>query len=233
MTNLEVIHEDNHVLAVIKPAGMLVQADHTGDVSAIDLARSYLRKKYEKPGRVFLGLVHRIDRPVSGIVVFARTSKAASRLTAAFRVRSVRRRYLAVVHGSPPRQRDTVRGFIARDGTASRFVFQSDPGAREVQLEYSVIERAGGFTLVEAEPVSGRHHQIRLQLSGEGCPVAGDVRYGAPGPLSDRTIALHAARLRIPHPTRGETIDLAASPPLRGPWKRFAAPLSDYFARAR
>lgn len=229
MSILDIIYEDNHVLGVVKPAGMLVQGDDTGDRSALELAKAYIKEAYAKPGDVFLGLVHRIDRPVSGVVLFARTSKAASRLSRAFHDRRVRKTYLAVVEGSPPRDADRLSALIGRDGARARFALEPGPGIKEAVLDYRVLERAGGLTLVEVVPETGRHHQIRLQLSGEGCPVAGDVRYGAGEGLRDRSIALHSARLEVPHPTRDETVVLAAPPPARGPWKRFAATIRDYF----
>lgn len=230
MSILDIIYEDNHVLGVVKPAGMLVQGDDTGDRSALELARAYIKEAYAKPGAVFLGLVHRIDRPVSGVVLFARTSKAASRLARAFHDRRVRKTYLAVVEGSPPRDDDRLRALVGRDGVRARFALEPGPGVKEALLEYRVLERSAGFTLVEVVPETGRHHQIRLQLSGEGCPIVGDVRYGAGEALPDRSIALHAARLEVPHPTRDETIVLAAPPPSTGPWKRFAATIRDYSA---
>jgi 23S rRNA pseudouridine1911/1915/1917 synthase len=227
---LDIIYEDNHALGVVKPAGMLVQGDDTGDPSALDLAKAYIKEAYDKPGAVFLGLVHRIDRPVSGVVLFARTSKAASRLARSFHDRKAKKAYLAVVSESPPRDTDTLRALIGRDGVRARFALEPGPGVKEGVLEYRVLERAGGLTLVEVVPETGRHHQIRLQLSGEGCPVVGDVRYGAGEGLRDRSIALHSARLAVPHPTRDETITLSAPPAARGPWKRFASTIRDYFS---
>ena len=230
MSILDIIYEDNHVLGVVKPAGMLVQGDHTGDQTAMDLARAYIKEKYNKPGDVFLGLVHRIDRPVSGVVLFARTSKAASRLSRSFHDRLAKKAYIAVVSGSPPRDTDTLRAWIARDGMRARFALEPGPGVKEAVLSYRVLERAGGLTLLEVKPETGRHHQIRLQLSGEDCPVVGDVRYGAGEALPDRSIALHSARLQVPHPTRDQGISVSAPPAGGGPWKHFSATIRDYFA---
>lgn len=231
MSILDVIYEDNHLLGVSKPAGLLVQGDATGDRSALDMARAYIKETYRRPGNVFVGLVHRIDRPVSGVVLFARTSKAASRLTSAFSSRRVDKRYLAVVMGAPPHPEDTLTGFIERDATRSRLCLEASATAKAARLTYRTIEQRGGYSLLEVIPHTGRHHQIRLQLSAEGCPVAGDLKYDAPQPLPDRSIALHSAMLSVPHPTRDETVTLSAVPPSEGPWKRFERAIRDYFPR--
>ena len=230
MSILDIIYEDNHALGVVKPAGLLVQGDDTGDATALDLAKAYIKEAYDKPGAVFLGLVHRIDRPVSGVVLFARTSKAASRLSRSFHDRQAKKAYLAVVSGGAPHDIDTLRALIGRDGVRARFELEPGPGVKDAVLTYRVLERAGGLTLLEVIPETGRHHQIRLQLSGEDFPVVGDVRYGAGEPLRDRSIALHAARLEVPHPTRDEPISISAPPAPGGPWRRFAATIRDYFA---
>ncbi len=230
MVAIDVIHEDNHLLGIAKPAGLLVQGDRTRDRTALEMARAYVRERTGKTGRVYLGLVHRIDRPVSGVVLFARTSRAASRLSRAFASGQADKRYLAVVFGRPHADGGTLRVELVREGTGARIVLPGTPGAREAVLEWRVLERQRARSLVEVRPLTGRHHQIRVMLAGEGIPVEGDVRYGAPEPLADRSIALHAAVLRVPHPVGGETVTLCARPPSAGPWRRFSAAIRSYFA---
>lgn len=223
---MEILYEDNHVLAVLKPAGLLVQGDRTGDVTLLELAKAYIKQKFNKPGNVFLGLVHRLDRPVSGVVMFARTSKAASRLSREFRARRVKKKYLAVVQGLAKSGGEVLYGHIAREGRHSRPSEPGVPHSKEALLSYRVLARASGVSLLEITPHTGRHHQIRLQLAEAGHPILGDLRYGAKEPLGDRTIALHAAELIVDHPTRPEAIRLFASPPLTHPWNIFVTVIS-------
>jgi 23S rRNA pseudouridine1911/1915/1917 synthase len=228
---IDILYEDNHVLGVYKPAGLLVQGDRTGDPTALELARNYIKEEHRKPGNVFLGLVHRLDRPVSGVVVFARTSKAASRLARSFHDRVVEKRYLAVVGGRMPEVEGVVEGHVKRDHKRSRLALPGTEGARPSSLRYRVLDTRPGFSLLEVTPHTGRHHQIRLMLAAEGAAIVGDVKYGAPEALPDRTIALHAATLRFPHPTRDETVVLSAPPVLEAqPWQRFRATIEAGFA---
>lgn len=244
-----IILEDNHLLGVVKPAGLLAQGDRTGDETALAQAREYVRERYDKPGAVYLGLVHRIDRPVSGVMVFARTSKAASRLARAFHDRVVEKSYLAVVVGSVPDDAGELSGFIERTHTRSRIAEAAGARARAASLAYRVLDRGElslpprdrrgrssvatrAVTLLEVTPRTGRHHQIRLQLSAAGFPIVGDLKYRAPEPLPDRAIALHAARLRFPHPVRDDTVDLAAPPPAVVPWTLFTRAIARCFSPA-
>lgn len=244
---IAIIHEDNHVLGIVKPAGLLAQGDRTGDPTALAQAREYVRERYRKPGNVFLGLVHRIDRPVSGVMVFARTSKAASRLARSFHDRLVEKVYLAVVVGSVPGVAGELAGFVERAHTRSRVAAEGDARAQAASLAYRVLGRAElalpkrerrgrasaavarAVTLLAVTPHTGRHHQIRLQLSAAGFPIVGDLKYRAPEPLPDRAIALHAARLRFPHPVRGDMIELAAPPPDVVPWTLFPREIERFF----
>lgn len=245
--SIRILYEDNHLLGVYKPPGLLAQGDRTGDVTALEQAKEYIRGAYAKPGQVFLGLVHRLDRPVSGVMVFARTSKAASRLARSFHDRVVEKIYLCVVVGKMETDAGELIGFIERAHTRSRLAPAATSRSREAVLVFRVLARSGssaiasataprryagrgrlarggeGMTLVEVTPRTGRHHQIRLQLSAAGHPVVGDMKYGAPSPLSDRSIALHAARLRFPHPVRDEVIEISSPPPDGDPWRHFAA----------
>ncbi len=215
-----VLFEDNHCLALLKPAGTLTMGDHTGDASMVDAAREYLRVKYRKPGNVFVGVVHRLDRPVSGVLLFARTSKAASRLSDAFRRGCVRKNYIAAVHGVPDAANGTLLDWLLKDDRTNhvRCVPPTTAGAKACELRYRVVRSGEERSLLEVEPVTGRSHQIRVQLASRGLPIIGDKRYGADathretGP-SQRRIALHAARLQIPHPVRSETICITAEIP--------------------
>ena len=197
-----VLLEDNHCFAISKPAGVLTMGDHTGDETAADMAREYLRKKYDRPGNVFLGVVHRLDRPVSGTLLFARTSKAASRLSDQFRRGAVRKTYIALVEGSLNAATGELVDWLSKDRLRNHVTVapNNTAGARECRLAYRVIESGLSRSLVEIRPLTGRSHQIRVQLANLGHPIVGDVRYGAEDRLGSR-IMLHAARLEFTHPT--------------------------------
>jgi 23S rRNA pseudouridine1911/1915/1917 synthase len=249
-TPIRILYEDNHLLVAFKPAGLLAQGDRTGDVTAFDLVKQHIRESCDKPGNVYLGLVHRLDRPVSGVMVFARTSKAASRLSRAFHDREVEKTYLCVVLGELVKDTGELTGHIERAHTRSRLSATATRRSRAAVLAFRVLgRRAGGpwplprgsrepatppaTTLLEVTPQTGRHHQIRLQLSAAGHPIAGDLKYRAPSPLPDRSIALHAARLRFPHPVRDEVIEISAPPPATGPWLAYASVIARRFPTAR
>lgn len=219
-----VFFEDNHLLVVYKPAGLLSQGDETGEANLLDLSKAWIKERHHKPGRVFLGLVHRLDRPVAGAMVFARTSKAAARLSEQIRNRRMRKVYLAVVEGRPPSDEGRLVHFIERRERAVRIVPHPTPHGRESRLAYRVRDAAGGRSLVEIELETGRKHQIRLQLSHVGCPIVGDVRYGAPRALPSRPIALFASQLAMEHPTRGERLAFSAPPPQGWPWPGLETP---------
>lgn len=226
---LRVLYEDNHLLGVFKPGGVLVQGDNTRDVTLMDLAKAYLKEKYAKPGNVFLGLVHRLDRPVSGVVIYARTSKAASRLTGEFAARRVEKVYIAVVSGSPAEDEGNLLGYIERVRRKSRIAEASSDRAKEAALSYRVLSRSSGVSLVELRPRTGRHHQIRLQLAELGYPIVGDVKYGARDVLPDRTIALHAGQLSFKHPTKELIVQLSAPPGDSYPWSIFRSAIENRF----
>ncbi|MCB1183911.1 RluA family pseudouridine synthase [bacterium] len=221
VAELHVIHEDNHLLVVAKPAGLLAQGDRSGDPTLVDAAAAYLREKYAKPGNVYVGLVHRLDRNTSGVMVLARTSKAAGRLSAQFRDDTVRKIYLAVVEGGPPESRGEARAWLAAKGDhegMTRACTAPFDGARPAHLRYDVREAAGGFALVEVRPVTGRRHQIRAQMALLGCPLLGDVKYGARLRLPDHRVALHALALEIAHPVGGAPLRFEAPVPADWPW---------------
>jgi 23S rRNA pseudouridine1911/1915/1917 synthase len=213
-----VLFEDNHLLALFKPAGLLAQGDRSGSASLLELAKGWLKERYGKPGKVFLGLVHRLDRPVAGVMVFARTSKAAARLSGQFRAGTVQKTYLAVVAGAPRQPEGRLCHHIARQGTFSRIVKQPGVRSRDACLRYRLMEQRGEHSLLLVEPQTGRKHQIRLQLSHAGSAIVGDVRYGAPAPLKNRQIALLARQIVLMHPTRKTPLRLVCPLPVGWPW---------------
>ncbi len=219
--DLKILYEDNHMLAVAKPAGILVQGDRTGDPTLLEQAKAYLKEKYGKPGQVYLGLIHRLDRPVSGVVLLARTSKAAGRLGKQFREGRVTKTYLAVVNGLPePVSAELIAYLAPRPGAGGRTLARTTrfAEAKEARLVYHVKNSAAGMALLEIEPRTGRRHQIRAQLALYGHPIVGDLKYGAGTPLPDRSIGLHALRLVITHPVGGEALSLTAPLPAGWPW---------------
>ena len=209
----EVLYEDNHCLAVNKPAGVLTMGDKTGEPSLVDSVREYLRVKYQKPGNVFVGVVHRLDRPVSGVVVFARTSKGASRLSEQFRVHSIEKTYLALVEGQVSISRGELRNRIQKDHDRNviSVVPNHQPG-QDCLLKFEKLQRVGALTLMKILPQTGRSHQIRVQLSAAGWPIAGDRKYGSRHALPG-FIALHAESLIFWHPTTRETIKVSTPCP--------------------
>jgi len=211
---LTILLEDNHCLAIDKPAGMLTMGDATGDNTAADIARSYLRERYNKPGDVFLGIVHRLDRPVSGVLLFARTSKAASRLADQFRQGTVRKKYQAIVEGHVSPRHGLLEHWLHKDRFRNRVTIAEPDatGARPSRLRYQVVRSHSGRSLVEIQPLTGRSHQIRVQLAHLGHPIVGDVKYGSVAQPGHR-IALHATQLVFQHPTRQEEVMVCSAPP--------------------
>jgi RluA family pseudouridine synthase len=200
---------DNHLLVVRKPSGTLVQGDCTGDISLFEQARAYIKEKYNKPGNVYLGLVHRLDRPTSGAVVFALTSKAASRLSEQFRTRQVRKIYWALVEGKAPPEGKLV-DCIARRGARSHIT--KDEEGQYAELHFRRRRYNRGVSWVEIELATGRRHQIRVQFGNRGMPVVGDFRYGSKTKFGQRALALHARSLTIIHPTRREEMTFTTEP---------------------
>ena len=217
---VEVLYEDNHLLAVVKPPNLPVQADRSGDDDLLSILKRYIGNKYQKPGNVYLGLVHRLDRPVGGVMVFARTSKAAARLSAAFAEHAQDRRYLAVLRGSLPGE-VTLEDDLVKDpatGTV-RVVPAGTPGAKRARLVSRPLARREGLTLTEVRLFTGRAHQIRVQHAHAGLPLWGDARYGQGRP--GQQIALWAASLALEHPTLRQTMRFACPPPRMAPWTGF------------
>lgn len=216
---LQILHEDNHLIAVNKPAGYLSQGDSTGDVSMVEAVKAYIKDRYGKPGDVFLGLVHRLDRPVSGVLLFARTSKGLSRMNRLFAERKVQKTYWAVVSEQPRQSEGTLTGFIYKDKAKnkSKLLPKADsnrhPGAKKAELSYRLKARLGKNVLLEVNPKTGRPHQIRVQLAGLGNPIRGDVKYGYREPNPDGTIHLHSRALAFEHPVKKEPVRIVAPIP--------------------
>ena len=208
MFDLQVLYEDNHIIAVNKPACMLVQGDVTGDISLMDHVKEYIKVKYNKPGDVFLGLIHRIDRPVSGVVLFARTSKGASRLSEQFRRHLTQKTYYAVVESVPFLEKGDLVDWLIKDESRNVVSIGREDmaGAQWAKLSYKLIAQSDGKALLEVEPMTGRPHQIRVQLSHMGCPIVGDIKYGASAPLPDKSIALCAMAMVFETATTKEVV---------------------------
>ena len=227
----ELLFEDNHLLAVNKPAGMLVQGDRTGDVPLVEHLRQYIKEKYRKPGNVFLGVVHRLDRPVSGALVFARTSKALERLNAAFAGREVLKIYLAVVANRPPAESGRLVHWLQKDNMNNVVkAYRSEKkGTLLAELDYRLLGSMGSHSLLEVKPKTGRPHQIRVQLASMGCPIAGDLKYGYKQPDPGGNIALHAYSLSFRHPVKQELIELRAPLPVLAIWQPYRDLVQDLF----
>ena len=218
---IKVLYEDNHLIAVFKPAGILVQKDKAGKTSLMDEVKKYLKEKYKKPGNVFLGLLHRIDQPVSGIVLFAKTSKGASRLSEQFRNHKVEKIYQAIVVGSPKEKKAELIHYLLKDKEKNKVsVFsRKEEDSQKAELFYQVISSGLRYSLLKIKIKTGRSHQIRAQLSTIGHPILGDIKYGAPFSLNDRSIALCAVSLSFLLPTKAEKMEIRISVPES--WKKY------------
>lgn len=207
---MEIVYEDNHVVVVNKRAGEIVQGDKTGDKPLSEMVKDYLREKYNKPGNVFCGVVHRIDRPVSGLVIFARTSKALERLNKMLREGQIHKTYHAFVEGHPAKAEGLLENYLVSDGRINKtFVTDAkNPDAKLSKLEYKVIDSLDRYSLLEINLMTGRKHQIRAQLSAMGHPIKGDLKYGAKRSNRDGGISLQAHRIRFTHPVSKAEIDL-------------------------
>jgi 23S rRNA pseudouridine1911/1915/1917 synthase len=224
-----ILFEDNHLLAINKPAGILVQGDDTGDTPLSELARDYLRKKYDKPGNVFVGVVHRLDRPVSGVVLLAKTSKALTRMNALFRGRETQKTYLAISNHQPPASQAQLIHWLVKDEArnVTRAFDRENKSGQRAELQYFFRASQQGYYLLEVRPVTGRPHQIRVQLASQGCPITGDLKYGAPRPLPDKSICLHAFQLAFEHPVQKTLLTITAPLPDKAPWALFDNSLPD------
>ncbi len=227
---MKVLYEDNHIIAVEKPAGVLTQGDKSGDVSLFNMVKDYLKEKYQKPGNVFLGLVHRLDKPVQGIVLFAKTSKGASRLSEQFRNHTIQKTYHGIVIGRPKQQKGSIKeqvnkisffaeGFTNKTDEELLAEIKKATKTRTAELEYEVVKSNEKYSLLKILPKTGRFHQIRIQMQQMGCPILGDEKYGAQNALHDRSIALAATAIEFKSATDNKEIKLEI--PLPESWKNY------------
>ncbi len=220
---LDVLYEDNHLIAVNKLAGIPVQRDSTGDEALVDMVKQYIKKKYDKPGDVFLGITHRIDRPVSGVVLFAKTSKALTRINELFRNRDIRKVYWALTKNRPDRENGRLEHYIKKDPETfkARAYDTEVKNSKQGILEFNLLSRLGEKHLLEIELFTGRHHQIRVQLAKIGCPLIGDIKYGYRRGNRDRSVCLHSRKLEFIHPVKNEPVRIEAKPPINQFWNDF------------
>jgi 23S rRNA pseudouridine1911/1915/1917 synthase len=210
-----VLYEDNHLLVVYKPAGWLTQGDDTGDMTILDWGKAYIKAKYDKPGEVFLHAVHRLDRPVSGVLIMARTGKSLGRMAEMFRQKSIQKEYWALTLKAPANASSALRHFLLKDEERNvvNIVPQSTPNAKEALLRYEYDGQVSNYHRIKVFPQTGRPHQIRVQLAFIGCPIVGDLRYGAAMPRPDASIALHCRRMTLIHPVKREPMEVIAELP--------------------
>ena len=214
-----IIYEDNHLIAVTKRSGEIVQGDKTGDKPLSEEIKSYLKTKYKKPGNVFLGTIHRLDRPTSGIVLFAKTSKSLSRMNELFKNKKVQKTYFAVTEGIPKKEKGVIISLLKKNQKQNKsYITKLDDGKKS-ELEYELIEKLQNYFLIKVKPKTGRHHQIRVQLSSIGCKIKGDVKYGAKRANKDKSICLHSYSISFVHPVKNELINLKCDFPKNDIWK--------------
>lgn len=220
---INILYEDNHILCVVKPANLPVQADNTKDEDLLTLVKQYLKEKYNKPGNVYLGLVHRLDRPVGGAMILAKTSKAASRLSESIRVRAIDKVYYAILDGVPKKQSDTLVDYLTKDTKTNMVSVTNTKVGKKSILHYQVLATKNGHTLVEIHLETGRPHQIRVQFASRNLPLVGDQRYNKNAKKVQ--IALWAVSLTFPHPTTKDKITIHSDPPEIWPWTEFEVKL--------
>lgn len=220
--NLQVVFEDNHIIVVNKRSGDIVQADKTQDIPLSEIVKEYLKKKYNKPGNVFLGVTHRLDRPTSGIVIFAKTSKALTRINAMFKNKSIKKEYWALVHHTPKKPNDTLINWLVKNprNNTTKVYDKEIPGSKLAILHYKLKEKLNNYTLLEINLETGRSHQIRSQLSHINCPIKGDLKYGAKRSNPNGGIHLHAKTVIFEHPVSKETLHLQAPLPSDPLWNK-------------
>lgn len=220
---MEILFEDNHLIAVNKSVSDIIQADKTGDLSLEEKLKQYIKDKYHKPGKVFLGVIHRIDRPVSGVVLLARTSKALTRLNQMFKEQQVKKIYWAIVKNMPPKETDTIVNYLIRDSVKNKtYSYDTEKeNSKKAVLSYKIKDKSDKYYLLEIDLHTGRHHQIRSQLSKLGCPVRGDLKYGYPRSSTNGGIFLHSRSIEFQHPVKGELIKIIADPPDDKLWNFF------------
>lgn len=215
---IEVLYEDNHLIAVNKKSGDIVQGDKTGDTPLSDFVKSYIKKKYNKPGEVFLGTIHRLDRPTSGVVLYARTSKALSRMNEQFREKKVQKTYWAVVEKAPTNESGTLENYLQKNHKQNKSYITKSKEGKYAILDYKILRKLDNFFHLEIKPKTGRHHQIRVQLATIGCIIKGDLKYGAKRSNKDASIHLLAQKLEFLHPVKKEYITIVAPAPKESVW---------------
>ncbi len=219
---IEVIYEDNHLIAINKRSGDLVQGDKTGDRPLSDLTKDYIKEKYKKPGDAYLGVPHRLDRPTSGLVIFCKTSKSLPRMNKLFEAKTIQKTYWAVVKNRPPEKEATLIHYLHRNPQKNKSTAYSKEiaGSKKAELSYRILKELDNYFLLEILPKTGRHHQIRSQLAAVGCPIKGDLKYGFDRSNKDASIHLHARRLEFVHPVSKEPVKITAATPKKDPvWK--------------
>lgn len=228
---IDILYEDNHVIAVNKKPSDIVQGDKTGDEPLSEKIKQYIKEKYNKPGDAYLATIHRIDRPVSGVVIFGRTSKSADRLSKLFREREVKKTYWAVVKNKPTKENDLLTHYLQKNEKQNKsYVCNAEKkGALKSELEYKLVGASDNYFLLEINPFTGRHHQIRAQLAAIGCPVKGDIKYGFDRTNKDASIHLHALKIEFIHPVKNEKITITAPPPPDPVWNYFKNLYSDKY----
>lgn len=224
---MEVIYEDNHLIAVNKSCGEIVQGDKTGDQPLSESLKIWLKEKYNKPGNVFVGVTHRLDRPVSGIVLFAKTSKALARLNDMFRTGAIKKTYWAIVKRCPSKPEGELTHWLVRNEKQNKsYAYDTEkPGSKQAVLHYRLLTRSDNYYLLEVDLKTGRHHQIRCQLAKIGCPIKGDLKYGFPRSNPDGSISLHARRVSFEHPVSHKLIEIEAPVPEDNLWNALTTPL--------
>lgn len=219
-----ILYEDNHLVIVNKLPSEIVQGDKTGDIPLSEAVKTYLKKKYNKPGNVFLGVIHRLDRPVSGAVVFSRTGKALSRMNALIKSRQIGKTYWAIVKQPPPDQQGVLHHHLVRDASKNKSFVSKKPTkeSKEAILTYRLVAESRDYYLLEIDLKTGRHHQIRAQLAAIGCPIKGDLKYGYPRSNRDASIHLHARSISFEHPVKNTPVSIIAAPPKDSLWDFFS-----------
>jgi len=215
---LEVLYEDNHIIAINKKSGDIVQGDKTGDAPLSDFVKAYIKKKYNKPGEVFLGTIHRLDRPTSGVVLYARTSKALTRMNEQFREKQVQKTYWAVVDNAPANTSGTLENYLLKNQKQNKSYVTKAEDAKHAILDFKLLKKLDNFYHLEIKPKTGRHHQIRVQLAHIGCIIKGDLKYGAKRSNKDASIHLLAQKLEFLHPVKKESITIVAPAPKDSIW---------------
>jgi 23S rRNA pseudouridine1911/1915/1917 synthase len=229
ITDSDILYEDNHLIAVNKLAGDIVQVDDTGDESLDEKVKKYIAKKYNKPNGAFLGVVHRLDRPVSGVILFAKTSKALERINAMFKSREMHKTYYAVVRKKPEPESGNLVHWLLKNPqkNVTKAYDHEIPGSQRAELNYRLVGEHNGNYLIEVDPITGRPHQIRVQLSILGCPIVGDNKYGYPRGSLRKSISLHARKLQFIHPVKNEPVLIIAPVPKDGFWEKFEGMMGD------